>query len=329
MRHLRFKDAEILADVSDYDGMKNINQGYLDIAESLELVPVDGTYIIPYVANAAGVLYNRDMFEEHGWEIPETWDEMIALCEEIQAEGILPFYFGFKDTWTCLAPWNAMAVALAPADTAKQVNRGDTTFTTEYRELSEKFLQLLPYGPEGPFAYGYNDACTAFARGESAMYTIGSYATPQILSVNPDMNIDSFVMPASDNKDDRTLNSGIDLGFCVMAECKNKEAAYEVLDFLYADENIQKYIDAQNAVPCKTGNFALSSMLDGMSAFIEAGNMTDYQDHYYPSEMSVDALLQTFLIEQDVDAFLSTFDTNWQRYNRDIIRMVKEYEGKE
>lgn len=324
-----FVDAEILSDVSDYGGMKDINQGYLDIAESLELVPVDGTYIIPYVANAAGVLYNKDMFEEHGWEIPETWDEMIALCEEIQAEGILPFYFGFKDTWTCLAPWNAMAVALAPADTAKQVNRGTTTFTNEYRELSEKFLQLLPYGPEGPFAYSYNDACTAFARGESAMYTIGSYATPQILSVNPEMNIDSFVMPASDNKDDRTLNSGIDLGFCVMAECKNKEAAYEVLDFLYADENIQKYIDAQNAVPCKTGDFKLSSMLDGMREFIEAGNMTDYQDHYYPSEMSVDALLQTFLIEQDVDAFLSTFDTNWQRYNRDIIRMVKEYEGKE
>lgn len=321
-----FVDAQILADVSDYEGMQNINQGYLDIAESLELVPVDGTYIVPYVANAAGVLYNRDMFEEHGWQIPETWDELLSLCDEIQAEGILPFYFGFKDTWTCLAPWNAMAVALAPADTAKQVNRGATTFTEEYRELSEKYLQLLPYGPEGPFAYSYNDACTAFARGESAMYTIGSYATPQILSVNPDLNIDSFVMPASDNKDDRTLNSGIDLGFCVMEECKNKEAAYEVLDFLYADENIQKYIDAQNAIPCKTGDFTLSSMLDGMGDFIESGNMTDYQDHYYPSEMSVDALLQTFLIEKDVDAFLANFDTNWQRYNRDIIRMVQEYE---
>ena len=45
----------------------------------------------------------------------------------------------------------------------------------------------------------------------------------------------------------------------------------------------------------------------------------------YPSEMSVDALLQTFLIEKDVDDFLATFDTNWQRYNRDIIRMVQEY----
>lgn len=322
-----FVDADILADVSGYGGMKDINEGYLEIAEALELVPVDGTYIIPYVANAAGVLYNRDMFAEHGWQIPETWDDMLTLCEQIQAEGILPFYFGFKDTWTCLAPWNAMAVELAPSDTTKQVNKGNTTFAREYRELAEKYMALLPYGQSDPFAYGYNDACTAFARGESAMYTIGSYATPQILSVNPDMNIDSFVMPASDDKNARTLNSGIDLGFCVTADCKNKEAAYEVLDFLYADENLQKYIDAQNAVPCKKGNFALSPMLDGMSEFILSGNMTDYQDHYYPSEMAVDALLQTLLLEKDEENFLATFDTNWQRYNRDIIRMVQEYEA--
>ena len=118
-----FVDAEILSDVSDYEGMQYINQGYLDIAESLELVPTDGTYIIPYVANAAGILYNRDMFEEHGWQIPTTWDELLTLCGEIQAEGILPFYFGFKDVWTCLAPWNAMAVELSPSDTTKQVNR--------------------------------------------------------------------------------------------------------------------------------------------------------------------------------------------------------------
>lgn len=321
-----FVDAEILADITDYDGLRDINQGYLDIAESLELVPTEGTYILPYVANAAGILYNRDMFAEHGWQIPETWSELMQLCEEIKAEGILPFYFGFKDTWTCLAPWNAMAVELSPADATKQVNRGETTFTQEYRQLSEKYLALLPYGPSDPFAYGYNDACTAFARGESAMYPIGSYATPQILSVNPDLNIDSFVMPASDEREGRTLNSGIDLGFCVMAECKNKEAAYEVLDFLYTYENIQKYIDDQNAVPCKKGDFRLASMLDGMLTFIEEGNMTDYQDHYYPSEMSVDALLQTFLLEKDVDAFLKNFDTNWQRYNRDIIRLVQEYE---
>lgn len=321
-----FVDAEILADVSDYEGLQDINQGYLDIAEALELVPTEGIYAVPYAANAAGILYNKDMFEEHGWEIPENWGELMALCEEIESEGIQPFYFGFKDIWTCLAPWNAMAVDLSPADTAKMVNRGEATFAEEYREVSEKYLELLKYGPSDPFAYGYNDACTAFARGESAMYTIGSYAAPQILSVNPELNLDSFVMPASDETGGNTLNSGIDLQFCVTADCKNKEAAYEVLDFLYADENIQNYIDAQTSIPCKKGDFELSSILDGMTEYIAAGNMTDYQDHYYPSEMAVDAQIQTFLIEKDVDAFLKKFDTDWQRYNRDIIRMVQEYE---
>lgn len=321
-----FVEAEILADVSDYEGLKNIKQAYLDIDETLEFVPTQGTYAVPYVANAAGVLYNKDMFEANGWEIPENWSELMALCEEIKAQGVLPFYFGFKDTWTCLAPWNSMAVDLAPFDVTKQVNRGETTFSKEYREVSEKYLKLLPFGPDDPFAYGYNDACTAFARGESAMYPIGSYAIPQILSVNPDLNVDSFVMPASDDKDGNTLNSGIDLQFCVTADCKNKEAAYEVLDFLYAEENLQKYIDAQIAVPCKEGDFKLSPMLDGMTEYIEAGNMTDYQDHYYPAEMAVDAQIQTFLIRKDVDAFLTKFDTDWLRYNRDIIRLVQEYE---
>ena len=320
-----YVDADILADVSDYEGLSDVKQSYIDILENLEITPKDGTYGVPYVANAAGILYNKDMFEEHGWEIPESWSELIDLCEEIQAEGILPFYFGFRDTWTCLAPWNSLAVDLAPADTCQQVNAGETTFSEEYVEVAEKCLELVSYGPEDPFAYGYNDACTAFANGESAMYPIGSYAVPQILSVNPEMNIDSFVTPGNDDSSKNTLNSGVDLMFAVTAECENKEAAYEVLDFLMADENIQAYIDDQNAVPCKDGDFDLAPMLDGMTPFIESGNMTDYQDHYYPSEMAADALIQTYLINKDADAFLKDFDTRWQRYNRDIIRAVQKY----
>ncbi len=324
-----FVDSDILADISDYEGLNTIKPAYVDILEGLEFVPTEGTYGVPYVANAAGILYNRDMFKEHGWEIPETWEEFIALCDQIQSEGIQPLFFGFKDTWTCLAPWNALAVDLAPADVCRQVNRGETTFTEEYREISEKMLELLQYGQDGPFAYGYNDACTAFANGECAMYTIGSYAVPQIKSVNPEMNIDSFVMPGCDKEEDNVLNSGVDLQFCVTSACKNKEAAYEVLDFLLEHDSIQMYINAQNAVPCKDEEFKLASEVDGMKKYIEEGRMSDYQDHYYPSEMAVDAQIQTLLIKQDVDAFLKKFDKDWLRYNRDIIRLVEEYEAKQ
>lgn len=321
-----FIDSDILADVSDYPGLSDIKEGYVDILEGLEFVPTEGTYGVPYVSNAAGVLYNRTMFKEHGWEIPTTWDEMIKLCDDIKAEGILPFYFGFKDTWTCLAPWNALAVDLAPADVCQQVNFGNTTFAVEYREIAEKMMKLLDYGEDGPFAYDYNSACTAFANGEAAMYTIGSYAVPQIKSVNPDMDIDSFVMPGCEKAEDNILNSGVDLQFCVTRDCPNKEAAYEVISFMLEDENVQMYLDDQSAVPCKKGDFSLASNLDGMKDYITEGKISDYQDHYYPSEMAVDAQIQTYLIQKDLEAFLSKFDTDWVRYNRDIIQMAKDYQ---
>lgn len=327
INYSNFLDADMLQDISDFEGLADIKQAYLDIDKNLEFIPKDGVYAVPYVANAAGILYNREMFQENGWEIPTTWSEFIELLDTIQASGQQPLYFGFKDTWTCLAPWNAMAVDLAPADVCQQVNKGNTTFSEEYREVAEKMLQLLPYAQEDPYAYSYNDACTAFARGESAMYCIGSYAVPQILSVNPEMDIDSFVFPANDNAEENYLNSGVDLQFCVMQDCKNKEAAYEVLRFMLEDENIQIYLDDQNAVPCKEGDFTLPSMLDGMTSFIEEGKMLDYQDHYYPTEMAVDAMIQTFLMDGDVDTFLTKFDTEWARYNRDLIRKVQEYEA--
>lgn len=330
INYSNFLDAELFMDISDLEVTGDIKQAYADMDKELEFIPQDGIYALPYVANAAGVLYNKDMFEEHGWEIPETWTEFTTLCEQIESEGIQPLYLGYKDTWTCLAPWNALAVGLTPSDTCAQVNQGNTTFTDNYREVAEKTEALLEYAEPNPYAYGYNDACTAFARGESAMYTIGNYAIPQIKSVNPDMNIDSFTFPANEAEEDNVLNSGIDLQFCVMKETKNKEAVYEVLRFLYEDETINIYLDDQGGIACKEGEFELPAELEGMRTYIEAGRMTDYQDHHYPSEMSVDAMIQTFLLDESdnaVDTFLARFDSDWIRYNKDLIWKVQQYQN--
>lgn len=328
INYSNYLDSGMLMDISDYEGLNSIKQAYLDIDKELEFVPMDGIYAVPYVANAAGILYNKDIFDEHGWTIPTTWDELTVLCKEIQDAGLQPFYFGFKDSWNCLAPWNAISVDLAPSDVCAQVNRGETTFTDNYREVAEKTKALLEFAQDDPFAYSYNDACTAFARGESVMFPIGSYAVPQIQSVNPDINIDSFVMPASNDPDQNVLNSGNDLQFSVMAECEHKEEVYEVLDFLLEDKNLQAYIDDQNAIPCKEGDFELAPMLDGMKSYIEEGKVVDYQDHHYPSEMSVDAMIQTYLLddsENATDTFLEKFDREWARYNRDLIQKVQDY----
>ena len=329
MNYSNFLDADLFEDISDIEIIDTINPAYLKTEKELELLPKEGVYALPYAANAAGILYNKDMFEQNGWEIPETWSEFIALCEEIKKSGTDPLYLGYKDTWACLAPWNALAVGLAPSDVCSSVNAGRTTFAAEYAEVADKIKVLLDYAEPNPNAYSYNDACTAFARGQSAMYPIGSYAVPQILSLNPDMNIDSFTFPANENEQDNVLNSGIDLHFSVMKGTKNKEAVYEVLRFLFDDETVQIYLDDQGGIPCKQGDFALPSFLDGMEQYIKDGRMSDYHDHHYPSEMSVDAMIQTYLMDKNDNSaqqFLERFDKEWARYNRDLIARVKKYE---
>ena len=332
MDYSNFLDAGLFADISDLDVLSETKSAYLDMDKQLEFIPQDGTYGLPYAANAAGILYNKDMFEQHGWETPETWNEFTALCEQIQSEGVQPLYFGLKDTWTCLAPWNALAVSLADPQLCSQVNNGTTTFTKAYDETAEKMKALLAYGEPNPMAYSYNDACTAFARGQSAMYTIGSYAISQIKSVNPDMNIGTFTFPANEKEADNVLNSGIDVQFCVMKSCENKEAAYEVLRFLYRDDTIRTYLSEQGGIACKQGDFPLSSELEGVSPYVASNRMADFQDHHYPSEMSVDAMIQTYLLDDSADAketFLNKFDKDWKRYNRDLIWKIQQYNEKD
>lgn len=325
-----FTDSNILADVSDCPTMEEVNPAYRDILESVTYVPMDGVFGVPYVANAAGMLYNVDMFEEKGWEIPTTWDELIALCDEIKAEGeVLPFYLGYLDTWTILSPWNSITTNLVPSDLARQVNAGTAKFSDYYREPAEMMLQMLDYAEEGPFAYSYNDACTAFARGQAAMYPCGSFAVPQILSVNPEMNIGMFPMPSAKNPDDRIVVSGVDLQWCVAESCQHKDAVYEVISFLAQPENIQTYIDDQRAIPCLEGDFTLDPLFDGVAEWIEEGKVLDYLDHSYPSAMACDAQLQTMLLSKDIDAFLEKWDTDWQRYNRSVIRKVQAAESQE
>ena len=82
INYSNFLDADLFMDISDFEGTEMVKQSYLDMDKELEFLPKQGTYALPYIANAAGILYNKDMFEEHGWEIPNTWNEFIALMPE-------------------------------------------------------------------------------------------------------------------------------------------------------------------------------------------------------------------------------------------------------
>lgn len=51
------------------------------------------TYLMSMFYGPCGLFYNAGLFEEKGWEVPETWDEMWELGDKAQAEGIALFTY--------------------------------------------------------------------------------------------------------------------------------------------------------------------------------------------------------------------------------------------
>ena len=60
------------------------------------------TYMAPMFYSPCGLFYNAKLFEEKGWTVPTTWDEMWALGETAKAEGISLFTYptaGYYDAF--------------------------------------------------------------------------------------------------------------------------------------------------------------------------------------------------------------------------------------
>ena len=60
------------------------------------------TYMAPMFYSPCGLFYNAKLFEEKGWEVPTTWDEMWALGDKAAAEGIALFTYptaGYYDAF--------------------------------------------------------------------------------------------------------------------------------------------------------------------------------------------------------------------------------------
>ena len=49
-------------------------------------------YGIPWSSHVSGIYYNKGLFEKNGYQIPQTWDELFALCEEIQTGLAIPCF---------------------------------------------------------------------------------------------------------------------------------------------------------------------------------------------------------------------------------------------
>lgn len=153
--------------LSDQPFFDQINESYL------AMTPADDGeyYAMPYASNYMAVFYNIDIFEENNIEIPSTWDEFIAVCDQFVELGITPLNFPLKDGVGHI--FQATTVAFLPEgiEQLEAVQNGEAKLAgnEDWIQYGNMMLKLMEYGNSDAFGMSTTNMQEAFANGQCAM----------------------------------------------------------------------------------------------------------------------------------------------------------------
>lgn len=280
---------------------------------------------LPYSVMAASVIYNRAIFEEQGLEVPQTWTELLAVCDALEAAGITPFYATLKDDWTAAQGWYDYAIGGSldvleffdgMAEAGTEVGPGSAvSFQQDFAEPMERMLQLTTgYVNDDAPSRGYGDGNLAFSQGEAAMYLQGPWAFGEIAKTAPDLELGTFPLPMTDDPADLAVRVNMDLAAMIPVEARNPEAALDFLEFLYLPEHIEAYNDAQLGFAPTTGAPAPDDpRIEGMTEYYEDGRIYQGPSVLVPRTIPVFNYSQAMALGSDPAAVLRTMDADWAR----------------
>lgn len=100
---------------------------------------------------------------------------------------------------------------------------------------------------------------------------------------------------------------------CTGVSPRHPEESLRFLTYLMQETNQASYCTQQVAYPTLTGLVAEDPALEGLNPYFEAGRVATYSDHNFPPAVTLNAYIQQFLISGDVDALVSTLDTQWDK----------------
>lgn len=323
--YTELQSAGVLLDLSGEDFIGNVQEAYLDMVYAVNADQEQKAYGVPYATNASGVLYNEDLFKQAGVEVPKTWSEFQSVITRLKESGITPFELTFADSWTCLPSWNSMAPVIPDEKFTDDRKEGKSTFVGTHEEILQKYAWLLDYAQNDYMGTTYNDGNAAFANGEAAMMINGNWAISQFLNTNPDMNVNMFAFPSTDDESKNTVTSGVDVLFAVsnQGSDEQQEAAKSFVRYAVKSDVAQSYIDDQFAFSAVNGVEQVNKTVSGVSKDIAGGKVSNFPDHYYPNGFDLATILQQFALNkvngmddtENIDETLASCDEQYDVSN--------------
>lgn len=208
---------------------------------------------------AWAIWHDAALFADKGWEMPRTWDELMALSATIKADGIYPWAFtGMHANYFEQGVFQPLVAKIGGQEVWRNVdNLEDGAWQQDaIREAAEAVLQLrtdeliLP----GVAQMTHIQSQTSWLNHEAAFIPVGAWLENEMKSAIPEgFELTATALPAPEESLADLTPNNPGGGWYVPADASNRPAAFEFLRALLSRESAQNSAELTNAVTMVKG----------------------------------------------------------------------------
>ncbi|HHO56086.1 MAG TPA: carbohydrate ABC transporter substrate-binding protein [Trueperaceae bacterium] len=136
----------------------------------------DGIWSVPVNIHRSNVMwYNPEKIAELGVAVPNSWEEFLAVCPDLQAKGVTPLVVG--ENWTQQHLWESVALGVLGADDWANLWNGSLAFNDpKAQHVWEVYGQVMACTNDDASGLSWQQATDRVISGEAAFNIMGDWA---------------------------------------------------------------------------------------------------------------------------------------------------------
>lgn len=284
--------SEYLLDLKDQPWAMDLNPAL----DSVMLGKGGELYALPINLDIAGILYNADVLEAAGYKAEDitTWEQFMACCDAINANGINPIYNAGKDRWPTglYIDWIAPG-AFEQADLDSMLAG---TFVADKYQMALDMVQQFKdknYFNKDYSSATVDDMSKALAQGKTGFGIVMNFALVAAFDYNPDANLGFMQIPAFSADKAPYYVAGEKDAIGVAKDGKNVDTCLAFLEFLAQPENLGALATSTGQVAgLTTATADLGKLTPSVEAAAKYGSVP-YFDRVYMPGGAWDAIVAT------------------------------------
>lgn len=224
-------------------------------------------YSVPFSEYMTGIVVNKGFFDEQGWDIPETMDDMLDIIAKIADlpenknastdDDIYPFTWSGVNAayyWNySMNTWWANYGGIEEIRTFKQMESPSVYKTTAREKAVDALLTLIggngaPKNSGSSLGANLTDSQMDFANGKALMTPSASWLETGIKEVVPEGFEMALIAPPTiaGGSDEKNLYGHVDEWLVIPKDAENKSAAKKFVSFIFSEEGLRDFFEKTN-----------------------------------------------------------------------------------